>query len=263
MIRLIRIELTKLATIRLGYALLSTAAGLTVFFSILEATRAGGAGNYAPAPLYTAAGFDAVADGAIWTMLLGAVLGVTITTGEYRYHTATLTYLAVPARNRVLAAKAAAGAMVGAVFGVTGFIISFGVAFGFASAHGYRVPVSDLTLARFGAGYLLAGALLAAVGVGVGALVKSQLAGTIGVLVWAVIVESVVGGLYHPIWPYLPYTASTTIAGIAIGGAAFGPAHGGSNGAALPFFAAAALVAAVAAAFAVAASRTTLRADIT
>jgi ABC-2 type transport system permease protein len=262
MIRLIRIELAKLTTIRLGYTLLGTAAGLTLFFSILEASMAGGKGNYSPAPLYTVSGFDSVADGGIWTILLAAVLGVTITTGEYRYKTATLTYLAVPARAKVLAAKVAAGAIGGAVFTLAGFVISFGVAFGYATAHGYHVPTGDLTLARFGVGYLLAGALMCALGVCVGALVKSQLAGTIGVFVWSIIVESVVGGLYHPIWPYLPYTAASSVAGIAVGGAAFGPAHGGSNGAPLPFFAAAALVAGIAVAIAAIAARTTVRADI-
>jgi ABC-2 type transport system permease protein len=263
MIRLIRIELAKLTTIRLGYILLGTAAGLTVFFSILEASMAGGTGKYSAPPLYTVSGFDRVADGGIWTMLLALVLGATITTGEFRYKTATMTYLAVPSRMRVLAAKVAAGAVAGAVFTLTGFLISFSVAFGFASAHGYGVPTSDLHLARFGAGYLVAGALMSALGVCVGALVKSQLGATVGVLVWSIIVESVVGGLYHPIWRFLPYTASTTVAGIAVGDGAFGPENGGAYGGPLPFLAAVALVAGIAAAIAAVASRTTVRADIT
>ena len=90
-------------------------------------------------------------------------------------------------------------------------------------------------------------ALLAAIGVCVGALVSSQLAGVIGVFVWCTILESLIGGLYHAVWPYLPYTAATTLAGISVGGAAFGPAHGATNGTALPFIAAAALLAALAA----------------
>jgi ABC-2 type transport system permease protein len=263
MIKLIRIELAKLTTIRLGYTLLGTAAGLTVFFSILEASMAGDTGKFSAPPLYMASGFNRVADGGIWTMLLAVVLGATITTGEYRYKTATATYLAVPARMRVLTAKVAAGAVGGAVFTLTGFLISFGVAFGFTVSRGYHVPDSDLTLARFGAGYLLAGALMSAIGVCVGALVKSQLAATVGVLVWSIVVESVVGGLYHPIWAYLPYTACTTVAGIAVGDGAFGPENGGSYGPPLPFFAAAALVAGIAAAIAAVASRTTVRSDIT
>jgi ABC-type transport system involved in multi-copper enzyme maturation permease subunit len=262
-IKLTRIELLKLTTIRTGWVLLGSAAAITALFSILEAALSGGVGKDKPAAVYTVSGFDSVAEGAIWAMIFAAVLGVTIATTESRFHTATLTYLAVPARSKVLAAKAAVGAIAGAVFTVTGFVISFGAAIGVVLAKGHQIPVSDPELARFGAGYLLAGALMGALGVGVGALVRSQLAAIVGVFVWSIIVESVVGGLYHPIWPYLPYTAATTIAGIALGGGAFGPAHGGANGTPLPFFAAAALVAGVAAVFAAVASRTTIRADIT
>jgi ABC-2 type transport system permease protein len=260
---MIRIELLKLTTIRMFYVLLGSAAGITALFSILEAALSGGAGKNKPAPVYTVSGFHSVASGGIWAMIFAAVLGVTIATGEARFHTATLTYLAVPARGKVLAAKIAVGAITGALFTLTGFVISFGSAIGFVLGRGHRIPVSALELARLGGGYLLAGALMAVIGVCAGALVKSQLAAIVGVLVWATIIESVIGGLYHPIWPYLPYTAASTIAGIPIGGAAFGPAHGGSDGTSLPVFAAAAVVAALAAVFAVVASRTTLREDIT
>ena len=46
------------------------------------------------------------------------MLGVTISSGEFRHQTATLTYLATPNRTRVLAAKAVAAAAGGAVFGL-------------------------------------------------------------------------------------------------------------------------------------------------
>ena len=263
MIRLTRIELLKLTTIRTGYVLLGSAAAITALFSILEAALSGGTGKDKPAPVYTVSGFHSVSEGAIWAMIFAAVLGVTIATTESRFRTATSTYLAVPARGKVLAAKVAVGAIAGAVFTLTGYVISFGSALGFVLGRGHHVPVSDLELARLGAGYVVAGALMGVIGVCVGALVKSQLAAIVGVFVWAIIAESVIGGLYHPIWPYLPYTAATTIAGIPIGGGAFGPAHGGANGAPLQFFAAAALVAGIAAVFAAVASRTTIRADIT
>lgn len=263
MITLTRIELLKLTTIRMFYVLLGSAAGITALFSILEAALSGGVGKDKPAPVYTVSGFHSVASGGIWAMIFAAVLGVTIATGEARFHTATVTYLAVPARGKVLAAKIAVGAITGALFTLAGYIISFGSAIGFVLGRGHHIPVSDLELARLGAGYLLAGALMGVIGVCAGALVKSQLAAIVGVFVWATIVESVVGGLYHPIWRFLPYTAASTIAGIPVGGAAFGPAHGGSNGLPLPWIAAGAVVAAVAAVFAAVASRTTLRADIT
>jgi ABC-type transport system involved in multi-copper enzyme maturation permease subunit len=263
MIRVIRVELLKVRTTRLSYGLLATAAGLTALFSILEANSAGGSGGYSPPPLDTLTGFSDVISGGIWSLLLAAVLGVTISTGEFRHHTATLTYLAVPARTRVLAAKAVAGAVGGAVFGLTGFAIALGTGLGFTASDGYRVPLSDATMASYGAGHLLAGALLAAIGVAVGSLVRSQLAGVIGVFAWAIIIESLIGGLFVAIRPYLPYTAATTMAGSELGGAAFGPAHGVSGGTALAFPAAAALLVGIAVVLAAIAARTTVRRDIT
>lgn len=261
MIRLIRIELLKLTTTRLSYGLLATGAGLTALFSALEASRAG-KGTSGVAPLYTASGLDSVITGGIWALLLAAILGVTVSSGEFRHQTATSTYLAAPRRTQVLAAKAIAAALAGAVFGLVGYAIALGTGLGFTAARGYHVGVGDATMAGYGAGHLLAAALLAAVGVGVGTLIRSQLAGVIGVFVWAIIVESVIGGLFTSVRPYLPYTAATTLSGASLGGGAFGPAHSVAGGGPLPSAAAAALVAGLAIVLCAVAARTTLRRDI-
>lgn len=112
------------------------------------------------------------------------------------------------------------------------------------------------------AGAMLGAALLAMIGVGLGSLIRSELAGIIAIFIWALVIESLIGGLFTPIRPYLPYTAATTLAGIKLGGAAFGPAHSATGGSPLPFAAAAELLIGVAALVAVAAARTTLQRDI-
>jgi ABC-2 type transport system permease protein len=262
MITAVRVESLKLRTVRLGYGLLAIPAGLTIVFSILEASRAGTRSG-GVAPLNTASGLDSVITGGVWFLIFAAVLGVTVSSGEFRHQTATATYLATPRRGRVLAAKALAAALGGAAFGVAGYLIALGIGLGFVAAKGYPVPIGDATLARYGAGHVLAAALLAAAGAGIGALVRSQLAGVIGVFVWTIIVESVLGGLFTSARPYLPYTAATALAGAPLGGGAFGPAHGASGAAGpLPFAAAAALLAALAAALCAAAARTTVRRDV-
>jgi ABC-2 type transport system permease protein len=260
MTSLVRVELLKLRTTRLSFGLLATALGLTALFSVLEAARAG---TKAVAPLSTAAGLNAVITGGIWALLFAAVLGVTVSSGEFRHATATQTYLASPRRNRVLAAKAVAAAIGGAVFGLAGWIIATIVGLSFVAADGYQVQLSDATMARYAAGHVLAGALMAAIGVGIGSLIRSQLASVIGVFIWAIVIESIIGGLYNSVQPYLPYTAATTLSGSVLGGAAFGPANGAASSAsALPFAAAVALLAAVAAAVAAVAGRTTVGRDI-
>jgi ABC-type transport system involved in multi-copper enzyme maturation permease subunit len=258
--RLIRVELLKLATVRASYLLLAAATALTALFASLEASRAG---TKNLAPLSTSAGFTAVITGGAWELLLATVLGVLISSGEFRHATASLTYLAQPRRGRVLTAKLAAGACAGAVFGLAGYLVTGAAALGFLAARGGQLPVGAGTLARYGIGYLVATALLAAAGVAVGALIRAQVAAVVVVLAWMMVAESVLGGLYPDVRPYLPYSAAATLTGTPLGGAAFGPAHGVTGGSPLPFAAAAALVAAVAVAFAAVAARTTVRRDIT
>lgn len=256
----VRAELAKLRTMRMTWGLLATGAALSALFSVLEASRAGTAGG--PAPLSSLSGFDAVVTGGVWGLLFAAVIGVTVVTVEFRHQTITLTYLGTPDRNRVLAAKLAAGAVAGALSGLLAFLIAGASALGFALSRGYTVPVGDATLARYGIGHVLAGALLAAIGVCVGALARSQLAGIIAVFVWSVIIESLIGGLFTAARPYLPYTAAANLAGDPLDGGAFGPAHGTSGGTPLPFAATVALLVAMAVVLAAIGSRTTVRRDI-
>jgi ABC-2 type transport system permease protein len=220
--RLVRIELLKLRTVRLPAGLLVTAAGLAALFACVEASQAGRPGG-SVGSLATAAGLRSVTTVSGWVMLFAAVLGVTISTGEFRHATAALTYLATPARGRVLAAKAIAAACAGALFGLVAAIIATGAGLGFAAArgdhgaHGAQFALGAGTLAAHVAGAVLGAALLAALGVGLGSLVRSQLAGIVGVFVWALIVESVIGGIFTSAWPYLPFTAATGLAGVPVG----------------------------------------------
>jgi ABC-type transport system involved in multi-copper enzyme maturation permease subunit len=260
MIALIRVELLKLRTVRLSYGLLAAAIGLTAVFCVIEAVRAG---TNALPPLSTAAGVTDVITGGVWSMMFAAILGATLSSGEFRHATATGTYLVTPARNRVLAAKTVAAAAGGAIFGLLGWAVATGVGLGFAAARGYADPLTAATIARYAAGHVVAAALLGAIGAGLGSLIRSQLAVVIGILVWSIVVESVLGGLFSAVQPYLPYTAATTLSGTPLGGGAFGPAHDAATSASpLPFAGATALVAAVTVAVAVLAARTTVRRDV-
>jgi len=257
--RLVRIELLKLTSTRLGYGLLAVVAVLTPAWTSIAASRAG-SGSGGPAPLYTLAGQTTIIAGGVWSMIIAMVLGVTISSGEFRHHTATNTYLAVPGRNRVLAAKAVVGAIGGAVYGVVGCVTAMAVGLSFTAAHGYHLAIGPGTLADWSIGRVVGTALLGAVGVVLGSLVRSQLAAVVGVFVWALLLESLIGGLFGAARPYLPYTAATSLAGTPLGEAGFSPASGVPP---LPFAAAAALLAAIAVAGALAAARTTVRRDIT
>src|SRR6266536_2836698 len=82
--------------------------------------------------------------------------------------------------------------------------------------------------------------------------VRGQLAAIVTVFAWGFVVEQLIGGLFDSAQPYLPYTAATTMAGATLGG--------GTS--ALPFAAAAALVAGVAALLSAVAAQTTVQRDV-
>ena len=259
--RLTRVELLKLTSTRLSYGLLAASVGITVLWTALEASRAGQPNG--PAPLTGYAGQASIITGGVWGLILAAVLGATISSGEFRHRTATCTYLAVPDRNRVLAAKAAAGALGGAVLGLAGYAVTLTVGLSFTAARGYHLAIGAGTLTDWGLGHLVGAALLGVIGVIAGSLARSQLATVVGIFVWTIIIESLIGGLFNAVRPYLPYTAATTLAGTALGSGSFGPGRGVSGSAPLPFAAATALLAVLALAGGLVAARTTVGRDVT
>jgi hypothetical protein len=251
MTRSVQTELLKLRTMRLPLGLLATAAALTALATILGAAAAGGSGHMAPPPLNTAAGLSETLSRTGFAMLIAAVLGVAVASGEFRHQTATATYLATPNRVRVLVAKTAVATGAGLLFGLVAAGLTTGISLGFVAAKGYDLALGWGTIARFAAGAILGSGLLAAVGVGLGSLLRSQLAAVVTVFAWGLVGEQVIGGVFDSAQPYLPYTSATTLAGATLSGTT-----------ALPFAAAAAFVAAFAAIIAAVASRTTVQADI-
>ncbi|HKO27486.1 MAG TPA: hypothetical protein VJU80_08525 [Solirubrobacteraceae bacterium] len=233
--RLTRVELLKIRTTRLTYGLLATATGLTALLTVL---RAATAGHGKEPPLYASAGLTRALTVIGFAFLISIVFGATVSSGEFRHSTATVTYLAFPNRTRVLVAKLIAAASTGLMFGALGFAASTGVAMIFVAAHGYAVALSAGTIVGYGAGATLAAGLLAAVGVALGTLIRAQLGVVIGVFVWTVFAESILGGVVNPLGPYLPFTAATTLAGAKLGGGGFGYT-GSSTATPLPFIAAA------------------------
>jgi ABC-2 type transport system permease protein len=261
---LLRAELLKLRTVRVTGGLILTVAALTALFAVIESSLAGKAsGTYAVASLATAAGQTTVTTLTSWSMVFAAVLGVLVASGEFRHSSAALTYLATPDRTRVLLAKMPAAALTGAAFGLLAAAISTGVGLAFTAGRGDAIVLGISAMLGHAAGAMAGAALLAMTGAGLGSLIRSQLAGIIAIFIWALVIESLIGGLFPSIRPYLPYTAATTLAGIKLGGAAFGPAHTVTSGSPLPFAAAAALLIGVAALISLVAARTTMQRDIT
>jgi ABC-2 type transport system permease protein len=192
MIRLVRAELTKLATTRLIYGLaaaMAAFAALTVAANILD--RQG-------APPLSADNFPMLVGGPV-TLLSGAalLLGILGMTTEFRHQTVTQTFLVTPDRGRVVAAKLVAYPLAGIALALGIVAFTAAVATGWLAAKGITPSLLDAQLGRVLLGAVLAAGLCALVGVGVAALVRNQVAALVGVAVWVLVVEGLLMSLLN------------------------------------------------------------------
>jgi ABC-2 type transport system permease protein len=258
MSRLIRVEVLKLRTTPLVYALLATVAGLTALDAVVHVVQAG---NGKFGKLDTASGLTDVVTISGFALVVSLVLGTVVANGEFRHQTATTTYLTSPRRGQVLVAKALAAAATGVVIGVVGSVVATAVGLIAVTADGSSIALAGTTMARYTAGAALGSALLAALGVGLGSLIRAELPVVVGNFLWGFFGESLLQNSVNVVGPYLPYTAATTLAGSPLGRSGFGFPNNSSVGA-LPFAVAAVLVAGIAVAVSLLAARTTVRRDI-
>lgn len=128
--------------------------------------------------------------------LLALILGITAVTTEFRHGTVTPTFLAAPARQRVLASKALAGVLVGTLFGVLALAVVAAVALPWLSLVGDEIHVLDGEIARRAAQTLVGVVLWALLGVAIGSVVHSQVGALVGTLVWAFLGETLLWGLF-------------------------------------------------------------------
>ena len=161
------------------------------------------------------------------SLLFSALLGVLIATTEYRHGTITLTFLAAPVREKVIAAKSAAAVIGSGLLAVAALVISVGIA---------QVWVGGRDDYHFGGHefelmgrLLLTDALVAMIGVFIGAALKRQLGAIILVLGWLFFLEPAAGALVSGLEDYL--------VGPSIGGLLGDDSNATSFGHALPVLA--------------------------
>jgi len=256
----LRAEFLKLRTARLLAGMTGVAVGLTALIAVLEAVSAGTGKGMAIPSLATADGLRDNLASTGFALLVAALLGVSVSSGEFRLKTVTDTYLDQPSRGRVLAAKAAAAAVAGAVLGTAAATAAAGIALGFAASRGYPLALPESSIASCAGGTVIGAALLAAAGAGVGSLIRHQVGAVIAVVAWGLVVELVVGATVTAAGRFLPYTAAAMMAGDTNGGGMPQIPRGVT---ALPYPAAIAVLAATAIAVAAVAALTAIRRDIT
>ena len=218
---LVRSELTKILSTRLWWGLL---AGVVIYTVIQAAATAAFAGADAGAGAPPSPGLDSaealrgVYAGSAFAgaYIFALVIGVTGMTGEYRYETATPTFLATPRRVRVVLAKGLAHVAVGLGYGLVAVVSAFVVGGGVVLIRGHDLGLGSDGLWRAVLLAVLAVAVWTLVGIGIGTLIRNQVAALLVAVAVTFLVEPLVSiGLYaadlDDVGKFLPSTASAAM----------------------------------------------------
>ncbi|MHB8262241.1 MAG: hypothetical protein ACYDGY_00580 [Acidimicrobiales bacterium] len=244
MIHLIRGEVLKYRTLKSNWVLMASGAVITllIIFMILYGVErnlgSGGGVSGGPAGQFGTAGWYPVTLGMSYTysQLFGVVLGIICVTGEFRYNTASFTYLVEPRRSRILYAKLIASAIWGLIYGMLTVILvtAFGTllcsvwGLGPGAFLHHALAYSPVDVAGF--------ALFTLIGVGIGSLVHNQVLAIIsglGMITIGASLLALIGAIAPHVVPYMPQSALMSLervpqrANVFAGGYRFLPWWGG------------------------------------
>lgn len=211
-------EFQKLLTTRLWLWLLLGAMALTALYASLLLGFSDDPDTMT-APLHTAAGqqtlFAVAAGGANTLTAVLAAIGIT---GEFRHRTATATFLATPARNRVVVAKLVTYALVGVGFAFACLVVVAIIAVPWLSAMDISLSLTGNGLPGIYLGVLSDTAIFGLLGVGLGALLRNQVATVVGLLLYRFVAEPIVTNIPAiSEWTiYLPGSASAALTQVSL-----------------------------------------------
>ena len=131
------------------------------------------------------------------------LLGVLAFTQEFRYGTATSTYLGEPRRIRVLVAKCLSLVLSSVVITVATLAVSLTLGIALIRSRDGDVTAAAQFWQTVAAVFVVMAAY-GVIGVAVGALVRNQIAAAVGVLVWMLAVEQIVLPSFPAVGRWLP-----------------------------------------------------------
>src|SRR5260370_1391564 len=190
--RLIAAEFRKLFGTRLWLWLLLAAMELTAMFVWVTIVGNDSSANKVP-PLSTLAGqqtvFSIAAGTAGGMIAVLAALGIT---NEFRYQTATATFLATPRRGRVIAAKLITYALVGVGYALVCAAEGAAIATPWLSAKGIHVTLTGGALPGVLATLIIAVVISRFIRPGLAAVLRDQVTTVVVLLVYLVPIEPIV-----------------------------------------------------------------------
>lgn len=208
MIPLVRAELRQLRNTRATWALLAVALLVSMAVATMVLARVGGID--AP-PRGSTQLRDMLVGSSGAGMLPILLLSVLAVTGEFHHRTATSTFLVVPDRRRVIAAKAVACAVLAAIASV----VLMAVPMTIGALSGAIDVTFDDGFSRLAGSVVVMFACWAMLGVGVGAVVRNQTVAVVVPLAWFGVVETLVPANPALLWlqPWLPGALTGAVGG--------------------------------------------------
>lgn len=186
--RALKAEFRKLRFQRSTYGILATATAISVVsaISIVAAAQMPRSGMFMDLTSQTT--MRTVMGSAASGYLFALILGIVMSTTEYRHSTAVATYLAQPRRTTVMYAKMVAAAVAGFVLQLISTAVAMVAGLMYAGRYPhFTLPMSDYTSIMAGA--LLTGVVLAIMGVAVGMLIRSQMVAVVLAMLWLQLIE--------------------------------------------------------------------------
>lgn len=206
-----RSELLKLRTTRTTAGLLLAAMGIVVLTTVVPLVL-GDPGRATDLSLYDESTQRSIFLAPAAAVLFAAFAGLLSITGEFRHGTIRPTFVFVPRRELVVAAKLEAALLTGAIIGALAVAATDAIAVPWLEREGVRRWLGTEELVEIGLGVVAACALWAVIGVGVGALVRSQVGAIVTVIAWN-IVETILIGVVPRVGRFTPGEAANAVCG--------------------------------------------------
>jgi hypothetical protein len=205
--RTIRSEFRKVRTTRSALSLLAGLIALSIAATWAAAAQA------SPAELATALTRpNALLAIVIALPVFVAILGIRSHTDEVRHGSVAATFLATPARRRVLAAKSFVSGAVSAAFGAIAMLAGVATVAVYVVAHHAALTIDVAMIATLFAKAIVLATAWGVIGVAIGVVIRQQVAAIVGLLVWMLIGEGLLSGAVPALTRWLP--AQSAIIGL-------------------------------------------------
>ena len=208
MTTLVRSELLKLRTVPMT-AWLLTATLLVVVLEVLAFVLGSGQGSglgqlHDPELLSFAVASASAGD------VVVLVLGVLALSHEFRFGTATSTFLVTPKRGHVVGAKLIAVSLVGLAFALVSMVVAVPLSVWLIGLRGGTVTW-DRHVGEALAAAALVMVMYGPLGIAIGALVRNQVAAIVGALTWLLVIDGVLAAFLPDVERWTPGGATGAV----------------------------------------------------